>query len=184
MAPFGAIFLFHPYETPRPVGALLTRIVDEQEGSRMLRHDRLRPNSIALTLVAAVTAAGLAGGLAAAQTPPTTIAPTDDAITHPPGTPSSPVSPAPPGSSTQWQLTTAQKSAILTAVRKDSKSASPVNFVVAVGAPVPPSIELYMLPDVAFAEIPVAKLVKYTTVQNQVVLVDPTTMRVVDVIRE
>jgi hypothetical protein len=69
-------------------------------------------------------------------------------------------------------------------VRKDSKTASSVNFVVAVGAPVPPSIELYMLPDVALAEIPVAKLVKYTTVQNQVVLVDPTTMRVVDVIRE
>jgi hypothetical protein len=159
-------------------------MVDEQEGYRMLRHDRLRPHSIALTLVAALTATGLAGGLAAAQTPPTTIAPTDDAITHPPGTPSSPVTPVPPGTSMQWQLTTAQKSAILTAVRKDSKSASPVNFVVAVGAPVPPSIELYMLPDVALAEIPVAKLVKYTTVQNQVVLVDPTTMRVIDVIRD
>jgi hypothetical protein len=30
--------------------------------------------------------------------------------------------------------------------------------------------------------VPAAKTVKYTMVQNQVVLVDPTTMRVVDVI--
>jgi hypothetical protein len=38
------------------------------------------------------------------------------------------------------------------------------------------------LPDAALAAVPDAKIVKYTTVQNQIVLVDPTTMRVVDVI--
>jgi hypothetical protein len=31
--------------------------------------------------------------------------------------------------------------------------------------------------------MPVAKAVKYTTVQNTIVLVDPTTMRVVEVIQ-
>ena len=48
---------------------------------------------------------------------------------------------------------------------------------------VPPSIELYLLPDNALAEVPEAKAVKYTVVQNQVVLVDPTTMRIIDVLR-
>ncbi len=48
---------------------------------------------------------------------------------------------------------------------------------------VPPSIELYMLPDNALAEVPEAKSVKYTVLQNQVVLVDPTNMRIVDVLR-
>jgi hypothetical protein len=43
-------------------------------------------------------------------------------------------------------------------------------------------IELYMLPDDAIANVPAAKLYKYTMVENKVVLVDPTKMRVVDVI--
>ena len=48
----------------------------------------------------------------------------------------------------------------------------------------PPVIELYILPESALVTAPEAKGVKYTMVQNQIVLVDPTTMRVVDVIRE
>ena len=70
-------------------------------------------------------------------------------------------------------------------MRQDSaKAASPVNFIASVGAPVPPSIELYVLPDSILAQLPEAKAVKYTVVQNQIVLVDPTTMRVVEVIRQ
>jgi uncharacterized protein DUF1236 len=124
---------------------------------------------------------GLSSGVALAQTPPAPLATPDDAIMHPPGHPSSPSMSSP---TSQLQLTTAQKTTILNAVRRDSKGASPINFVVALGAPVPPSIELYILPDGALAAVPEAKMMKYTTVQNQVVLVDPTTMRVVDVIRE
>jgi uncharacterized protein DUF1236 len=48
---------------------------------------------------------------------------------------------------------------------------------------VPPSIELYALPIAAVSQAPKARALKYTLVQNQVVLVDPTNMRVVDVIR-
>jgi Protein of unknown function (DUF1236) len=122
-------------------------------------------------------------GIAAAQTPPVTVGQGDGAISHPPaGGPTSPPVGAP---SSQLQLTSAQKTAILNAVRRDNgKAASPVNFVAAVGAPVPPSIELYVLPDLALADVPEAKIMKYTRVQNQVVLVDPTTMRVVDIIGE
>ena len=57
-----------------------------------------------------------------------------------------------------------------------------INFMTSIGAAVPPSIELYVLPDAALSAVPDAKIVKYTTVQNRIVLVDPTTMRVVDVI--
>src|SRR5437879_544604 len=106
-------------------------------------------------------------GLAAAQTPPVTVVPGEDVITHTP--PGAPLSPPPGTPSSQLQLTPAQKTAIVNAIRRDSgKAASPVNFVAAVGAPVPPSIELYILPDGALAEVPEAKIVKYTRVQNQV----------------
>jgi hypothetical protein len=85
--------------------------------------------------------------------------------------------------SSQLQLTPAQKTAILDAVRQDGKKAeTQTNFVVSIGAPVPPQLELYVLPDRALSTVPTAKTVKYTMVQNQIVLVDPTTMRVVDVI--
>jgi hypothetical protein len=40
-----------------------------------------------------------------------------------------------------------------------------------------------MLPDSVLAQLPETKAVKYTTVQNQIVLVDPLTMRVVEVIK-
>ena len=50
------------------------------------------------------------------------------------------------------------------------------------GELVPPSIELYPLPDPAMSEVPEAKNLKYTMLDNNVVLVDPLTMRVVDII--
>jgi hypothetical protein len=43
-------------------------------------------------------------------------------------------------------------------------------------------IELYMLPDDVLAANPVTKLYKYTMVQDQVVIVDPTNMRAIAVI--
>jgi hypothetical protein len=58
----------------------------------------------------------------------------------------------------------------------------PDNVPATIGAQVPPVTELYFLPDNALASAPEAKGVKYTMARNQVVLVDPTTMRVVEVI--
>ncbi|MGH6768381.1 MAG: DUF1236 domain-containing protein [Xanthobacteraceae bacterium] len=88
-------------------------------------------------------------------------------------------------SASKLRLTDAQKATIASAIRKENKSVTPPpSFVVAVGAPVPPVIELYILPDVALAQVPTAKTVKYTVIQNEIVLVDPTTMRVVDVIKK
>jgi Protein of unknown function (DUF1236) len=79
---------------------------------------------------------------------------------------------------TELQLTTEQKAARLA----DAKVNAPGNVPATVGAQVPPATELYFLPDNALATAPEAKGIKYTVAQNRVVLVDPTTMRVVDVI--
>jgi len=81
------------------------------------------------------------------------------------------------------RLTETQRSAIAAAVRRENKAVEPsVSFVASVGAPVPPVIELYMLPDAILADVPAAKRVKYTVVKNQLVLVDPVTMRVLEII--
>ncbi len=81
------------------------------------------------------------------------------------------------------RLTPEQKSAILAAIQQKGGSVAPsLTFRAAAGELVPPSIELYPLPDRAMAEAPDAKNLKYTMVDNQIVLVDPLTMRVVDTI--
>jgi hypothetical protein len=81
------------------------------------------------------------------------------------------------------QLDAAQRAAIVTAVR-DARIPPPNNsFSLSVGAPVPRSIELYALPIAALSQAPEARNLRYTMVQNQVVLVDPTNMRIVEVIR-
>jgi len=84
----------------------------------------------------------------------------------------------------QLQLTPEQKVAIFNAVQQsNSKVNATAQVPTTVGGQVPPSLELYILPDRALAIAPEAKGMKYTMVQNQLVLVDPTTMLVVAVIR-
>ena len=86
-------------------------------------------------------------------------------------------------STAQVQLDAAQRAAIVTAVR-DVRIAPPGHsFNVSVGAQVPPSIELNYLPIAALSQAPEARALKYTMVQNQIVLVDPTSMRIVEIIR-
>jgi hypothetical protein len=79
-------------------------------------------------------------------------------------------------------LSPEQRAAIYQEVSKDKSKAAPKDFSPVVGADVPPMIELYTLPEDATANVPEAKLYKYTMVDNKVVLVDPTKMRVIDVI--
>jgi hypothetical protein len=88
--------------------------------------------------------------------------------------------------SADFKLSVAQKSAIFHAVHGDAAKATPsaTDFRVSLGAPVPPSIELHALPDGALVAVPAAGPYRYTLVQNQVVLIDPTTLRVVDIIRQ
>jgi hypothetical protein len=81
-------------------------------------------------------------------------------------------------------LTAAQKAAIFSSVTLDkSKINRRENFQVAVGDAIPPTVDLHPLPAGALAEAPAARPYRYTVVADQVVLVDPTTMRIVDVIK-
>jgi hypothetical protein len=86
------------------------------------------------------------------------------------------------GASQNLELTAAQRSAIYAAVSKDRSKMSPQRFPAVIGAEVPPMINLYALPDDVVAGIPAAKLYQCTVVEDKVVLVDPTRMRVVDTI--
>jgi hypothetical protein len=79
-------------------------------------------------------------------------------------------------------LTPAQRRVIYAAVGKDKSKTANKPFPAAVGADVPPMLKLYALPDQVLAENRSANFYEYTLVQDKVVLVDPTRMRVVDVI--
>lgn len=79
-------------------------------------------------------------------------------------------------------LTQAQRRAIYAAATKDRIKPAQGRFPAEIGAEVPPMIELSPLPDEAVADNPTAKFYEYTMVQDRVVLVDPTKMRVIDVI--
>ena len=80
------------------------------------------------------------------------------------------------------ELTPAQRSAIYQEVHKDTSKVAPSRFAIHVGADVPPTIELYPLPDDIQANSPEIKLYKFTGVDDKVVLVAPTEMRVIAVI--
>lgn len=82
-------------------------------------------------------------------------------------------------------LTPEQRTTIAQAVRASNRKVNvPPGVSAQVGSELPASLELYMLPDATLAQIPAAKLYKYTMVNDRVVLVDPTTMRVVDILQE
>src|SRR5918911_1186043 len=88
--------------------------------------------------------------------------------------------------STELQLTAQQRAEIYSTVTKQkvSRTPPPPNLHVTIGGDLPASMELYDLPPDVAGDIPATKLYKYTLVQNQVVIVDPTKMKVVDIIRQ
>jgi Protein of unknown function (DUF1236) len=86
------------------------------------------------------------------------------------------------GVAPKLELTPAQKSAIYQAARRDKSKVAPSRFETDIGADVPPMIELYALPDDVLASNPATKFYKFTRVGDQIVLVDPTKMRVSAVI--
>jgi hypothetical protein len=79
-------------------------------------------------------------------------------------------------------LTAGQRSAIYNIVIRQRAKPHADQIAVAVGAPVPPTIDLVDLPEQATADNPSAALLKYAMVHGDVVVVDPVAMRVVDVI--
>jgi hypothetical protein len=79
-------------------------------------------------------------------------------------------------------LTAGQRSAIYNIVIRQRAKPYADPMSIAVGAPVPPTIDLVDLPDQATVNNPSTALLKYAMVHGDVVVVDPVAMRVVDVI--
>lgn len=89
-------------------------------------------------------------------------------------------------SSASLMLTPQQRSTIHNSVMREKskvKTQPPAGLPLSVGAQIPPATELHNMPDDIANDLPATKIYQYTLVQNQVVLVDPTTMRIVDIIR-
>jgi len=83
------------------------------------------------------------------------------------------------------QLTAQQRSEIYQAVAKSQlRTPPPPNMPTTVGAQIPPVTELYALPESVTTDVPSAKFYRYTVAQNRVIIVDPTNLKVVDVINQ
>ena len=81
------------------------------------------------------------------------------------------------------KLTTAQKQTIYSSINSQKqKETEPQTFRAAVGAVVPTSVELQDLPKTIVDLIPELKDYQYAMVTNQVLLVDPKTKQVVEII--
>lgn len=88
----------------------------------------------------------------------------------------------PDGIGQSLQLTPMQRSAIYNAVTRQRPRSSSRGVVALIGAPVPPAAALRDLPDEAGLGPAGGGLLKYAMVADEVVVVDPIRMRVVDVI--
>jgi hypothetical protein len=129
---------------------------------RWIMTGNFRTGAIALTFLASI-------GVANAQ---------DNA----PGNAMSPTSKGQPeGQKQKPQLSPAQKQMIFTLIRRTRVHVKPPpgNILVAIGAQVPSSTELYSLPDAAAAKVPAARPYDYTIVQDTLVLVDPVSRQIV-----
>jgi hypothetical protein len=79
-------------------------------------------------------------------------------------------------------LTPAQRNVIYNAVIRQQVRPAADRLSPMIGAPVPPSTELLDLPNLVSNDDTAAGLLKYAMVQSDIVVVDPLSMRVVDVI--
>ena len=87
----------------------------------------------------------------------------------------------PQGQKQTLQLSPAQKEMIFTLIRRTRVHVKmpPGNILVVIGAQVPPSTELYSLPEAAAAKVPAVRPYDYTIVDDTLVLVDPVSREIV-----
>jgi Protein of unknown function (DUF1236) len=83
----------------------------------------------------------------------------------------------------QLALDDQQKQTIWNILGKSASAKAPSNFRATVGANVPAGIALHPLPSDVASKVPQAKKYHYTKVANEVLLVDPATHKVVDIIK-
>src|SRR4051812_24949898 len=98
-------------------------------------------------------------------------------------TPTHPGAEANPAGLSNLKLTAAQKQTIYSSIsNQKQKETAPPTFQATVGAVVPGSVELQSLPKTIVDLIPELKEYQYAMVANQVLLVEPKSKQVVEII--
>jgi len=82
------------------------------------------------------------------------------------------------------ELTPAQRTTIYRTVTRARVRAAEPGFAVRLGARVPQAVELSEIPTAVIEEVPTVRRYRYMVVNNEVVLVDPITSEVVEIIRQ
>lgn len=82
------------------------------------------------------------------------------------------------------ELSPAQRTVIYRNVVRERPVAVVPQVELHIGAPVPAAVELQPFPDEVYVEVPSLRRYRYFQVHNQVVLVDPATSEIVEIIRD
>jgi hypothetical protein len=82
------------------------------------------------------------------------------------------------------ELSPAQRTIIRRHVIRERVVVLPPPVELRVGAPVPSSVELQAFPEEVYVEVPALRRYRYLHVNNEVVLIDPQTSEIVEIIRE
>ena len=82
------------------------------------------------------------------------------------------------------ELTPAQRTTIYRTVTRERVRAAAPGIDVRLGARVPQAVELSEIPTAVIEEVPTVRRYRYMVVNNEVVLVDPATSEVVEIIRQ
>ena len=82
------------------------------------------------------------------------------------------------------ELSPAQRTVVYRRVARERPVVLPPQVELRVGAPIPQAVELHAFPEDVYVEVPTLKRYRYLHVNNQVVLVDPDTSEIVEIIRD
>ena len=82
------------------------------------------------------------------------------------------------------ELTPAQRTTIYRTVTRERTYAAPRDVEVRLGARLPKSVELREMPATLVEDVPSMRRYRYMVVNNEVVLVDPPTSEVIEIIRQ
>ena len=82
------------------------------------------------------------------------------------------------------ELTPAQRTTIYRSVTRERVQMVPQGVDVRLGARVPQTVELREMPSALVTDVPTVRRYRYMVINNEVVLVDPATSEVVEIIRQ
>ena len=127
----------------------------------------MSPNVFAMAAPRAVTALLVVAGATVASAQTTVIERSDPAVV----------------TRERIELTPAQRTTIYRTVTRERTRAVPQAFDVRPGVRVPSTVELSEIPTTVVQDVPTVRRYRYMVINNEVVLVDPATSEVIEIIR-